>query len=154
MRQSNERGFTLIEVMVVVAIVAILASIAIPAYSSYVQRAKLSEAHSTLADLRVKMEQFFQDNRTYIGGACSPSGSAATQLKYFTYSCVAGTPTLSAYTLQAVAIDNNLLGLTYTVNESNTRATVVTASTAAAGLGFASNASCWVRRSGSGSSGC
>ena len=58
-------GFTLIEVMITVAIVAILGSIALPAYFDYVRRGQLPEAFSNLADYRVKMEQYYQDNRNY-----------------------------------------------------------------------------------------
>ena len=63
-------GFTLIELMVVCAIVAILAAIAIPAYSDYIKRSHIIEATSRLSDLRVRLEQFFLDNRTYTG-ACA-----------------------------------------------------------------------------------
>ena len=96
-------GFTLIEVMVVVAIVGILAAVAYPSYQDYVTRGQIAEGTSTLADTRVRLEQFFQDNRTYIG-ACA-AGTVAVlpgnggQLQYFTISC----PVLTAttYTIQA-----------------------------------------------------
>src|SRR3989449_7965409 len=58
-------GFTLIELMVAIAIVAILAAIALPNYTDYVRRGKIQEATSTLLAMRTKMEQYFQDNRSY-----------------------------------------------------------------------------------------
>ena len=64
----TQRGFTLIELMVTVAIIAVLAAIAVPNYRDYVTRGKLVEASAGLSDARVKMEQYFQDNRTYPGG--------------------------------------------------------------------------------------
>ncbi len=67
-------GFTLIEMMITVAIVAILASVALPSYSEYVLRSKTEEATSGLAELRVRMEQYFQDNRKYddyVDGNCN-----------------------------------------------------------------------------------
>jgi type IV pilus assembly protein PilE len=69
--QRPAAGFTLIELMIVVAIVGILAAVAYPLYTDYVQRSRITEATSTMNDMRVRMEQFFQDNRTYANaGAC------------------------------------------------------------------------------------
>src|SRR5690242_17843139 len=92
-------GFTLIEVMIVVAIVGILAAIALPNYTEYVTRGKLVEAHSILAGHRVKMEQFFQDARTY-SNACDKGSLAATpaETQYFTFACVSDA---STYTVTA-----------------------------------------------------
>ncbi len=74
-RDLRMAGFTLIEVMIVVAIIAILASIALPSYNDYVRRGQIQEAFGYLSDSRVKMEQYFQDNRNYgtaSPGACPP----------------------------------------------------------------------------------
>ena len=62
---TREGGFTMIEVMMVVAIVAILAAIALPNYSDYIKRGKIIEATSALSDARTRFEQSFLDNRTY-----------------------------------------------------------------------------------------
>ncbi len=61
----RERGFTLVEVMVVVAILAIIAAIAIPIYSSYVKDAKLARAKSNLVLLSTLMERYYQNNNAY-----------------------------------------------------------------------------------------
>ncbi len=69
-RQRRETGFTLIEVMIVVAIVAVLAAIALPNYSDYVTRGRINEATTALENFRQLYEQWFLDNRTYVG-ACA-----------------------------------------------------------------------------------
>ena len=71
----REKGFSLVEVMIVVVIIGILAAVAIPNYNDYLMRSKVPEATSRLSDLRVRMEQYFQDNRTY---AAAPACNADT----------------------------------------------------------------------------
>lgn len=80
-----ERGFTLIELMIVVAIIAILASIGYPSYINYINRAKIIDATATLSDYRIRLEQYYQDNRKY--GDSGVCGVAVPASDYFTYSC-------------------------------------------------------------------
>lgn len=131
------RGFTLIELMIVVAIVGILAAVAVPAYSDYVVRGKIPDATSNLAVKRVQMEQFFQDNRTYVGAPACNADSAGSQ--FFDFSC--STQTATGYTLQAVG-KGTMAGFTYTVTEANLKAT------SAVPAGWSTNASCWVTKKG------
>lgn len=110
-------GFTLIEAMIVVAIVALLASIAMPAYTEYVTRGRLSEAHAGLLTKRVELEQFFQDNRTFVGYDCTTNGTAS-----FGFSCT--TQTATTYTLQADgAVGTTTDDFIFTLTEANVRAT-------------------------------
>jgi type IV pilus assembly protein PilE len=120
-------GFTLIELMVVVAIVAILASIAIPSYSKYVQRGDLVEATQTLSQFRVQMEQWYQDKNTYAdagGNNCGVNPPATPPLVNFQVVCAlqAGTNG-QAYTATATGI-NQVAGFTYTIKQDNSQQTL------------------------------
>jgi type IV pilus assembly protein PilE len=61
----GENGFTLIELMIVVAIVAVLTLIAYPSYQSFVVKANRSQAKSYLMDLAQKQQMYFNDSRSY-----------------------------------------------------------------------------------------
>ena len=74
MKQS--RGFTLIELMIVVTIIAILTAIAMPAYNDYATKAKLTEAFTALSSLQARMEQYYQDNREYSCAAVTTPDTA------------------------------------------------------------------------------
>lgn len=129
-----QRGFTLIEMMIVVAIVGILASIALPAYDNYVRRGKIQEATSTLAANRVRLEQFFQDNRTYAGAVLSTGGT-----KYFTYAFTDG-PDIDSYQITATgAAAEGMSGYSYTIDQNNTMTSVA---------GGTVGATCWLLKKG------
>ena len=74
---KKQSGFTLIELLIVVAIVGILAAIAVPMYTDHITRSQLIEGHTGLSDFRVRMDQFFQDNRTYTATATGARGRVA-----------------------------------------------------------------------------
>lgn len=117
-----QRGFSLIELMIVVGIVGILSAIALPAYQDYVTKAKITEATSGLADLRVKMEQYYQDNRTYVGyvdGGCnlSSNGNPAIVAESFTFTCAADA---STYTITATGeVSAAMTGYLYSIDQDN-----------------------------------
>jgi type IV pilus assembly protein PilE len=148
---KSEKGFTLIEIMIVVALMGVLAAIAIPAYGDYVIRGKLVEASTNLADLRIKLEQSFQDNRNYtnyVDANCmllpASTTSAITGAKYFTYTCATAANT---YTVTAASKANQGLGVagdyTYTIDFNNAKAT-----TKLAGTTLTANNACWIMKKG------
>ena len=146
MRRLPARGFTLIELMIVVAIIAILAAIAIPSYMDYVTRSKLSEAYNALSTYRVSMEQYYQDNRTYDNGAACGVAVAASTYSYFTVACTpaSGSSAGQAYTATATGkAGTPVADFTFQIDNSNNRQTTATP----AGWGTAP-VSCWVMRKG------
>ncbi len=74
--RRTEQGFTLIEMMIVVAIVGILAMIAVPSYRSYMQRARTSEAVTFLSEIRQRQEAY----RAEFGQYCSASAAPGTAI--------------------------------------------------------------------------
>jgi type IV pilus assembly protein PilE len=93
-------GFTLIELMIVVAIIAILGAIAIPSYNSHVLRGKRAEGRSALMDLAAREERYFSDNNRYTAnlanlnyadpGSCTAAGTQTETCKYTVTAAVSG----------------------------------------------------------------
>src|SRR3569833_499300 len=79
-------GFTLIELLVAIAIIGILLAIALPSYVNYVQRGKITDATSTLAQQKVVLERYYQDYRSY-GSTSSTCGPTLPTSSDFTYTC-------------------------------------------------------------------
>jgi type IV pilus assembly protein PilE len=140
-KRTFAQGFTLIELMVVVAIVAILAAVAVPSYRDYVRRGQLPEAFTYLADYRVKLEQYYQDNRAYsTDGNCGTGAAWATfapaGVKYFTFSC-ATAGTFQTYTLTATGSAGQATGHTFTLTNDGVKKTT-------SFKGSSSSATCWL----------
>ena len=139
----SERGFTLIELMIAVAIVAILASVAFPSYTEYVRRGRIAEATGELGTMRVKLEQFYQDNRpNNYGSTAAACGVAVPTSASFTYACnwgAGGTSQTFLITATGKA-SAGMSGYTFTIDNTNAQRT--TAYPGATGL----PAACWLKR--------
>lgn len=115
-RQKKENGFTLIELMIVVAIIGILAGIAYPSYQDSVRKSRRSDATGALLGLANAMERHFTETNSYLGAAGTsgtPADTGAPRI-YSTQSPIDGgtkyydltinAATASTYTLQATPI--------------------------------------------------
>jgi len=106
-RSARQRGFTLIELMIVTVIVAILATVAYPSYQDYVVRSKRTEGKVALLDAAQALERHFTNHNTYpadlsAAGVRTHSGENAAKAAY-TIAIAAGTTgsLASSFTLTA-----------------------------------------------------
>ena len=97
--REEQRGFTLIELMIVVAIIGILASVALSAYQSYTIRAQVSEGLTLSASPKVAVSEYFMDRGAW------PANNAAAGL-------VDQTLITGRYTTQ-IGVANNVIAITY-----------------------------------------
>ena len=114
-----DRGFTLIEVMIAVAIVAILSAIALPAYTAYVQRARVPPALDGLNALATRLEQRFQDSGSYANG--DDCGASMPTPENFTVTCALSNDG-QGFTATATG-SGSVDGYIYTINHQGVRAT-------------------------------
>jgi type IV pilus assembly protein PilE len=140
-----QKGFTLIEIMIAITVIAILSAIAIPSYTDYIRRARITEATSALASMQVKFEQYFQDNRTY-ALACTVAPAVSVAMRpvdttLFTYLC----PVLNGqqYTITATGVAGSAMA-NFTFQLSMAPATGVVRSTTNVPAGWVTSANCWV----------
>jgi len=123
--------------MVTLVVLSILAAIAIPAYAHYVLRGKLTEAPNTLSSMRISMEQYYQDNKSYAVAGGSTCGAANPTGSNFTYSCT--TSNSGANYLLTATGTGQASGYSYTLTDANVEATT----TVGAGARCAISGSTW-----------
>jgi type IV pilus assembly protein PilA len=122
MKKAIQKGFTLIELMIVVAIIGILAAIAIPAYQDYTIRAQVTEGLNLMSDLKAGVAEWFAQEGTWPadGTPLGISDPAAKSGKYVTQIAIEDGTLTATFGNQANAnIENGLLSLKPLVSGNN-----------------------------------
>jgi type IV pilus assembly protein PilE len=135
-------GFTLIEVVIAILIVGILTAIAVPQYTDFVMRSRITDATATMDDIRVRMEQYFQDNRRYDrAGSCGSLGGPTLTTANFQFTCVPVGAPAQSYNVTAQGL-NSMSAFVYTLAVAPAGVTRATTGT----YWGATSPTCWVVR--------
>ncbi len=136
---GRAQGFSLIELLVAIAIVGILTKLALPSYQDYLTRGKFPEAVANLSSKQLLIEQWFADNRTYVGAPACTADTATS--RNFDFACTA--TTANTFVLQATG-KSSMLGFDFTINQSNVKTTAAVPT----GWSLPSPNNCWITNKG------
>jgi len=116
--QRVQQGFTLIELMIVVAIIGILAAVALPAYQDYTVRAKLTEVMTAASSCKNSVSEFLQSNNSFPADAAAAGCSTETEnSKYVGEITVAEDS--GAVSVEIRGLENDLDGETLTLQPTS-----------------------------------
>ena len=132
MKSKEINGFTLLEMLIVVAIAGILASVAYPQYTEYVKRAARADAMVLLLDAANKQEQYYADNRSYTDNLSLINVPTTSENGYFTIAVEVpdnGTSFTITATAAAGAVAGDTACTTFTITDTGVKGSTGTSDT-------------------------
>lgn len=142
----KQKGFSLIELMIVVAVIGILASVAYPSYRDSVMRARRADGKAAILDMAQRVERFYSENNTYAGAAAGVNSPQNSAEGFYSVSVTVPNPTTgSGYLITAAPQngqernDSECQSFTYTDQG------IESVADGAGGTPTATAATCWSR---------
>lgn len=116
--KKNNKGFTLVELMIVIAILGILGSVAYPSYVNHMKKANRADGIDSLLALAGRMEEYYMNNDTYVGATVANVNSSDGK-----YTLAITTATAFAYTITATPVGGDSYCGNLTLNSLGVKGT-------------------------------
>ena len=122
MNRADMKGFSLIELMVVVAIIGVISAIAFPSYQGYIQTTYQAQAQADVRICALAMDRFYSNGFTYVAGEgqCTLWSPADGLVGARQYTLTVPTATTTTYTIRATPVSGSCDGLCFELDADGT----------------------------------